>query len=142
MKSFGKLLISSILLITFFITPATTLATSQDDLFDFLDSLAEASTFGYTDSQKISIKENDETSVTITAPVIADDLGTTIQNYTLQYSTQPSLDLIEDNKADEIVKKDFNFPSAKDTIDFTLTVGEEIEEDKTYYVSLVPKNEE
>jgi hypothetical protein len=142
MKSFGKIIVSSVLLITFFITPATTIATSQDDLFDFLDSLAEASTFGYTDAQKISIKENNDTSVTITAPVIADDLGTTIQNYTLQYATQPSLDLIEDNKADEIMKKDYNFPNAQDTIDFVLTAGDEIEADTTYYVSLIPKNEE
>ncbi len=142
MKMYKKIISLFTASVLFLTIPTAVLATSQDDLFDFLDSLAEASTFGYTDSQKISVKENSDTSITITSPVIADDLGTTIENYTLQYSLQPSLDLIEWNKADQINKKDYNFGGAKDTIEFVLKANDQIDADKTYYVSIVPKNGE
>jgi len=66
-----------------------------------------------------------------------------VTSYTTQYATSPIADLIEQNKVNEIRQKEFTFnTSINGTVSMELQAGTDFETDKTYYLSIVPKNNE
>ena len=116
---------------------------TEDDLFNLLDELANAGTFGYTAEQQITLTAFEPWFVMIQSPVVADDLGVLVTNYTVQYATQPILELIEQNKVDEIRQKEFTFDTnIQANVDLQLDANADFDPNTTYFLSVVPKNNE
>ena len=57
---------------------------AQSDLSDFLDSLLEDVKFGYT-NEKITVTNITPTSITLSSPVVMDNVGDPVLSYTVMY---------------------------------------------------------
>jgi len=97
----------------------------------------------YSAKQTIKIKEFTDTTVTIESPIINNDLGIPMTTYVAQIGTAPILTLLEQDKFDQILQKEFKFKSdIKDSITMELVSPKDFDANKPYYVTVVPKNQE
>jgi len=81
--------------------------------------------------------------VTIESPIINNDLGIPMTTYVAQIGTAPILTLLEQDKFDQILQKEFKFKSdIKDSITMELVSPKDFDANKPYYVTVVPKNQE
>jgi hypothetical protein len=114
---------------------------AQSDLSDFLDSLLEDVKFGYT-NEKITVTNITPTSITLSSPVVMDNVGDPVLSYTVMYWPVPLADVQGNDVAilDQYQEKLFTFPSVQSTISMTLSTADQLDPSKIYYVTIVPRN--
>lgn len=139
--------ISKICIIIAFFTFGTALTlpawAQQSNLNDWIDNLNDNIPFGYAPGQKISVSAIDNQKVTISSPMIMDDLGGKLKKYTVMYS-EYTLDQMLGQTAllTQAKEKTFNFTGTETTLSMDLGLYDGIDPLKTYYVLVMPKDDQ
>jgi hypothetical protein len=136
LSTFSKFCIFSLLFVG--VTSAAT-----GTVWDRIDTLSSGTAFGYTSTQKISISQITSSNIVITSPVIQDDLGNTLKEYTVTYSQYP-LSQLEATPAllDQTQEKTFDFTTLGSTITMQLNaVTDALNPTKVYYIFVAPKDQ-
>ncbi len=113
------------------------------DLWDWMDNLSTETPFGYSVTQKITVDQISLDKIVIKSPVIQDEFGAQIKKYTVMYSQYPLSQILETTSLiDQSKEKTFDFPTVGTEVIMELTAtGENFSSSNTYYLSIIPKND-
>lgn len=126
------------------LTSVSVIFAQTDDLWDWIDDLADEIPFGYIGADdKIEVKEITEEKVVIESPLIVWELGEEISNYTVMYSTNSLTEILEDSQLlDDSLERDFDITSSDPKFTIELDkIESNIDADKIYYAMIVPKDD-
>lgn len=117
----------------------------SDSVLDYLDDIGWDILFWYASEDKISVDVIDTSFITITSPVLKDEFGDVIPDYTVMYGEYPLVDVLDDPTLLEYSKeKAFeNLEFGTDTV-FTMDLAastDQLTSDMIYYVVVVPRDD-
>ncbi len=108
------------------------------ELFDTLDSNI---TFWYTTNQTISIKEITDQKIVIESPIIINNTQN-ITKYTIMYSEYSLAEMLEKNDLlNQIKEKAFTLSWTQNPFTMELSLSDNIDPTKKYYLFIVPKDQ-
>ncbi|AHB41739.1 hypothetical protein P148_SR1C00001G0952 [candidate division SR1 bacterium RAAC1_SR1_1] len=110
-------------------------------LGDLIDSLGSEINFGYTTTEKLTIKEITDQKVIIESPIIKNQSNENITKYTVMYSEFPLTEILEDtNLLNQTKEKSFDITGTNNSFTIELGTADGIDIIKKYYLFVIPKD--